>query len=434
MVYNFDKIRTDVYSRKTSFNLVGKFWAKFCQAHDEVPMRMFSDEGDVNEYWLTLDDIMTKTDGDLDETNLVNYLLQPQFQDFDETELAQLTYVSPWSELNSTVIRGFSDNEGLVAVKLGELINSFHNDDMYKLRQFDVINTKVVSLLDKIVKAHRLYEPIELAFIDDIYNPVFLSGRHRANAICCLFSYIENWEELEIYVKLHKFNTCAELAAHIESRNGSRAMSSQERTNLWFATQGYDISESDTIFEACKKGVAVLPKVMNAYFVTALDAEKDKLSITETTCGLMGQKVASYVKTLLPANLRKFLKDPESAKAIADTCLDTIVENWDELRRLCEIKQVDKNGETVVSYNVSRNLNKIAKPVAIEVVHAFKDSLENRQNELEAKREKARAAKLEKSKASKQDRLRASIELLKSEGLISEDQLNSFINPATASV
>lgn len=420
-MYDFDAIDSQVYARTTVNNLVGKYWAKFCQAH-EVKMNMFSEEGDMNTYWLSLDDIIDATDGDLDETNLANYLLQPQFDDFDFKLEISDNYDS------SVVAEGFG-NEVLIQMTLGDLLSVFENDDMYKLHQFDVIPSRTASLLDKIVKAGRMYEPIELGYIDDIKNPVFLSGRHRATALLCLLSKVEGWEDLQIFVKAHQYSTCAELAAHIETRNGSRSMSSQERTNLWFATEGFDVADSSSVFDACKKGISVLPKVMNVYFVNSLQEEKENLGITDTTCGMLGQKIATKLKTHIPANLRKFLKDPEAAQAIADTCLDTVLTNWEGLKSLCEIKQVNSDGEQVITCNVSRNLDKIANPVAQEVADAFKTSLQNRQNELEAKKAQDKADRARKTKDNKKKKLLDSINYLKEAGLISDDQLKNFVTP-----
>lgn len=404
--YNIEQIVEGFYNKTTCSNRAAKFWATFAKAH-EVDIEVFDEEGNANEYWMILDDIIDTNE--LDESNLVDYLIQPQFKDLDEHSY---DYVG---------------GESIVVVSLNQLMEAFDNEDQYKLRQFEITPTRVHRITDEVIKHSRLFEPIELAYVNNVeqdlldVNPVILSGRHRAVALITLFRKIKDWNELQLYVKVRRFNTESELAQHIQSRNGSRGMTEQEKTGLWFAGSGTDPHDNEEVFSRVAEGLAVLPKVFETYFINVLDEED--LGITRATAGLLGKKIASNLKSkkVLSSKVTKFLKVPETAKRIAETAEAAIVDNWNVLKDRCKVVQTDDEGNQVVTFNISRNIDKIAVPVARQLGEAFQQELEESLVKSEAERE-AKARKRKETAAQKeQQKLSDAIKILKEAGIPVDD-------------
>lgn len=375
-MYNVDAIVKSALSTPKVANKLMKYWATFAKSH-EIPM-------DLKEnYWLTDSAIFDNND---DILSLVPYLF-----------------------LNNCV--GTTGS-----FTLSDLIDTDKNEDYYGLRQFNVIPSRVGSLVFSILDERKLYEPIELGYVDDPETPIIVSGRHRLFALVSIFSKVEGWENLSVPVSMQQYATVQELTKVIEMKNGSRAMSSEEKLVLWYGSQGLDSLNEEDLFQPCKESLAAFNKACTLYFTNELE-ENTEINLQPSTLGKIGNSFAGKFRSALPTNIRKFLKNQNIAHEVASCAVDTLVDNWSDLHGLCREIKLDNEGKEVVTYNVARNgYNKIGQYLADGLATIFIEQLKDKaKDDAQQKELKRQAAEL-KAKERQQQELEKARALLQSMG------------------
>ena len=408
MSYSISSIVESFFEKDTAVKRLQKYWINFCKAH-KIDMAIYTEEGNLASYWITMDDLMAG-EVDLDESNLVNYLLQDQ-------------YINGDTPVDSFDIHLNAGNETVRRTNLAGFLEALENECQYDVRQFEVTPSRVHGLVDKIIAVGNLYEPIELGYTGN-KPPIFLSGRHRACALMTIFSVIENYLDLQLHVKVTRFKSEEQLIECIETRNGSRSMTQQEKGFLALAKKGIDPNDTDQIFEDVTSGLTALPRVFEAYFMNTLDTAT--LGITTSTAGAIGRKVAALLKgkynnaNVLEPKTRLFLKDPTIVREIAETAVEDGFENpknWEVLKGRCKVETTDDEGNKSYSFNISRNVDKIATPLALELAKEFQHQLDDALVQLEAKKE-ARAKKQKATDAErKAKKVQEAMKLLASQGI-----------------
>lgn len=388
-MYDTDLITEEALSSSKVQNKLMKFWATFAK-QVSVPM-------DIQQnYWLSLDDLEEKTV--FNSGDLVGDL-------FQKVHVTDEVNFEPQNDLR----------EQYAYVTLSDLLDTGNTEDLYGLRQFSVKPSRVGSIAYDLMDSGCLHIPIELGYTveNGIDQLIIVSGRHRAFALASIFSKLERWGDLEVVVKIIRFNTQTELANYIQAANGSRAMSTVEQTMIWFNQHNLDATNEDTLFDLCPQGLAMFNKACGQLFALQLNG----LDLQPTTLGRIGTSFAGKFRNKLDKNVRVFLKDPAIASEIANTAVSTFESNLEAFRQMVKVEHKDTEGNTVNSYNFARKYNivgdQLASAIAKEYEQQFSDKLIAKQSELDAKKKTSAA----KAVTRKKDSINETLELLRKHGV-----------------
>lgn len=402
-MYELESITKSALSSSKVKNKLMKFWATFASQVD-VPMDMKRTDG----YWLSLDDVLEDTV--LDTQTLIKDLFQKQ-------------------HLNDYVLNEVetSQREQYLSITLSDLLNTFNNEDLYGLRQFNVKESRVGSIAFDMMDKGSLFMPIELGYtVEQGPELIITSGRHRTFALLSIFSVLEDWEDLMVTVKVTRFNSQSELAYYIQAANGSRAMSTVEQTMLWYNEHNLDATDSNSLFVPCKQSLSAFNKACGQLFALVVP-ESEVVDLQQTTLGKVGQSFAGKLRSRLDKKARVFLKDPGVAYEIATSAVNTFIDNYEAFRSMVKTVETTKDGESIY-YNFARKYNIVAEELSKAIASAYEEAL----TEKVLSREQALAQKKAQTKVKSTDRKKASIEetlaLLKQHGVaIGDVDINELV-------
>lgn len=394
-MYDVDQlIKTATKSSKVTNKLM-KFWATFAK-QSEVPI-------DVSkEYWMSIDDIHEKTV--FTSVDLVTELFQTNINE-DDINISLDTY----------------KREQYLRVSLEDLLTTEDAELFYGLRQFNVIPSRVATLIGGIIDDGRLHLPIEVGYArGEEDNLVVVSGRHRLFALASILSVIDGWKTIDVCVRVIRFNTTIDLVNYIQAANGSRSMSTSERTMLWYTEQGLDANDTSTMFDPCSKALANFRKACSLYFTNELEGHDD-VQLKPATLGAIGSSFAVKFKEHLNTLTRPLLKDPEIAKEIAETALSTFIDNYHTFSDMVKVTEKETGK---VSYNFARKYSVIAAELAKVIYNAFEEQLNECVSEKAAAKEakaieaaKAKEVRQQKAADSKRRQVEDVMNLLRSKGV-----------------
>lgn len=363
-------------------NKLMKYWATFCKAtgaHMDLKQ----------EHWIELDSICDKTN--YHDGTLLDALVQPKTCELYEAYQAILDesqYPTEYYEV----------------IDMETLVQAAEQEEAYGFRQFNVISPKVCGLVKDIIDNQRMYKPIELGYIgqlgDEPENLIIVSGRHRATALVTLMAPIENWEQLQLTVKLHRFDSRDEISKYIEIENGSRTMTGEEKAVLWYGARNLNTFDMDDIFEPCKVAVSNFNRACSIFFTNELE-KSDVVDVNPATAGRLGSSFSTAFRAALSAPTRKFIKDVNVAQEVAQAALTALVTNWAQLKQLSRVEHKDADGKTIISLSPARKYRLISKELASAVADAFKTQLEEKET-IESAEKKAKAHVAAEKAAEKQ--------------------------------
>lgn len=313
--------------------------------------------------------------------------------------------------------------EGYVSMTIEELMQSRQQEG--ELIQFEVDPAKVEKFLVDttigLLKTRQLFSPIEVLYVAG-EEAIIGGGRHRTTGIANLYRLVDGYEVIQVACMARVVSSKDEALNYIMASNASRTMTPFEKKKLAASRRGLTMVRSgDELLEKinAKLSLTDLGGTIGLYFA-AEGAEQ-----LDTTLDTLGKIGSTFV-----TNLTKLIKELDSkapkvvyywksndecvAATLARYALKTLVQNWeaylDDIKETIRDRKtgkpkVDEQGNTVYSYNVSRNTSTIAKNLAEGVFASLESELKavfTEAQKAEAEENKVKEAEKEAKQYKKQ--------------------------------